>query len=159
MEVFDSHDAAQAAVEELRKTGLGSESLGAAVRAGASRAFERDPEVDVWHETGLGMLTGAGVGLIGGMTIAAVTLLPMGVIGLGAVLALGAATGIGSAMLGALLGEDLADHDFVEHEEIAATRLEPGQVLVTVCSHGHPATVEAVMERHGGQLLLRPSSA
>lgn len=157
--IFDSRDAAQAAVEELRETGLGSDSLGAAVRAGASRAFERDPEVDIWHDTGVGMLTGAGVGLIGGMTIAAVTLLPMGVIGLGGVLALGATTGLGSAVLGGLLGEDMADHDFVEHEEIAARRLEPGQVLVTVCGHGHPSTVEAVIHRHGGKLLLRPSSS
>lgn len=34
--------------------------------------------------------------------------------------------------------------------------LEPGQVLVAVCSHDGPAAVEDVLERHGGDLLLRP---
>jgi len=60
-------------------------------------------------------------------------------------------------MLGGYGGEAAGDRAFAEREELSTAHLEPGQVLVAVCSHGHPATVEAVMERHGGQLLLRPS--
>ncbi|HEX6254882.1 MAG TPA: hypothetical protein VFZ70_03630 [Euzebyales bacterium] len=58
-------------------------------------------------------------------------------------------------MLGGFLGDAVAERSFTEREELDDIPLEPGQVLVAACSHGHAESVKQVMERHGGQLLLR----
>lgn len=153
--VFDDRTSAQAAVDDLRQLGLGSERLGLAVREGAERAFERDADSDVLHGTEVGAAAGAAIGFLAGLSIAAIALVPGGVVGLGGILALGVPTGLGGAVLGGLLGDAVAERAFDEREELAAVPLEPGQVLVAACSHGHPETVETVLERHGGHLLLR----
>jgi hypothetical protein len=153
--VFADRDSAKAAVDDLRQLGLGSDRLGLAVREAADRAFERDAETDVIHDTEVGVAAGAIVGYLAGLTIAAVALIPGGVVGLGGILALGIPTGLGGAVLGGFLGDAVADRSFTEREELDSVPLEPGQVLVAACSHGHADAVKEVMERHGGQLLLR----
>ena len=153
--VFANRNNAQAAVDDLRHLGLGSDRLGLAIREGADRAFERDAGTDVIRDTEIGVAAGAAVGYLAGLSIAAVALIPGGVVGLGGILALGVPIGMGGAVLGGFLGDALAERSFAEREELDDVPLEPGQVLVAVCSHGHPGTVEEVMERHGGQLLLR----
>jgi hypothetical protein len=153
--VFDDRKAALAAVDELRQLGVGSDRLGLAVREGADRAYERDAERDAIHDTEVGVAAGAAIGFLAGMSIAAVALIPGGVIGLGGILALGVPTGLGGAMLGGFMGGAVAERAFTEREELSAVPLEPGQVLVATCSYGHAGTVEAVMERHGGDLLMR----
>ena len=154
--VFATRDDAQSTIDELRQLGLGSDRLGIAIREGHPRAFERNAEDDLVHDTEVGVAAGAAIGFLAGMSIAAIALVPGGVVGLGGVLALGAATGFGGAMLGGYVGEAIGDRAFEEREELAAVHLEPGQVLVAACGHGHASTVEAIMERHAGQLLLRP---
>jgi hypothetical protein len=154
--VFDERSDAEEAVEELGRLGLGSDRLGLAIREGAQRAFEGDAEHELLHDTGVGVATGAAIGFLAGSTIAAIALVPGGVVGLGGILALGAATGFGGGMLGGYVGEAVGDRAYGEREELAAVPLEPGQVLVAVCGHGHVSTVEAIMRRHAGQLLLRP---
>jgi hypothetical protein len=153
--VFDSRATAQKAVDELRQLGWGSDRMGLAVREGSSRAFERDAEGEALHDTGVGVGVGAALGFLAGMSVAAIALLPGGIVGIGGILAAGAGTGVGGAMLGGYLGEAMGDRAFSEREELLETHLEPGQVLVAVCSHGHPSMVQDVMERHGGELLLR----
>ena len=78
-----------------------------------------------------------------------------GVVGLGGILALGIPTGLGGAVLGGFLGDAVAERSFTEREELDDIPLEPGHVLVAACSHGHADAVKHVMERHGGQFLLR----
>ena len=156
--VFADRSSAQAAVDHMRQLGLGSDRLGLAVRAGADRVFERDAGTDVIRDAEVGLAAGAIVGYLAGLTIAAVTLIPGGVVGLGGILALGVPTGLGGAVLGGFLGDAVAERSFTEREELDDVPLEPGQVLVAACSHGHAGTVEEVMERHGGQLLLRASN-
>jgi hypothetical protein len=156
--VFADRDTARAAVDDLQQLGLGSDRLGLAVRAGADRAFERDAETDVIRDTEIGMAAGAVLGFLAGLSVAAIALVPGGVVGLGGILALGIPTGLGGAMIGGFLGDAVADRSFTERAELDDVPLEPGQVLVAACSHGHVGAVEDVMERHGGQLLLRPSA-
>jgi hypothetical protein len=153
--LFDSRDAAEKAVDELRQLGLGSDRMGLAVREESSRAFERDAEGEALRGTGTGVGVGAVLGFLAGMSVAAIALLPGGIVGIGGILAAGAGTGVGGAMLGGYLGEAMSDRAFSEREELLETQLEPGQVLVAVCSHGHRSMVQEVMERHGGELLLR----
>ncbi|MEX2100671.1 MAG: hypothetical protein WEB19_04575 [Acidimicrobiia bacterium] len=156
--VFATRDTAQAAIDELRQLGFGSDRLGVAVREGTSRAFERDADAELVHDTETGFAAGAAIGFLAGMSIAAIALVPGGVIGLGGILAFGAAGGLSGAYFGAFFGESAGERASTEREELSSTRLEPGQVLVAVCSHGHPAAVQTILERHGGQLLLRPHS-
>lgn len=153
--VFADRDSAEAAVDDLRHLGLGSDRLGLAVREATNRAFERDAETDVVHDTEVGMAAGAAIGFLAGLSIAAVALVPGGVVGVGGILALGIPTGLGGAVLGGFLGDAVADRAFTEREELDSVPLEPGQVLVAACSHGHADAVMEVMQRHGGQLLLR----
>lgn len=155
--VFAAREAAQDAVDELRHQGLGSRHLGLAVRQDASaRVFERDADAEVMHDTATGVAAGAAMGFLAGMSIAAIALVPGGVIGLGGILAVGAGSGVGGAMLGGYLRQATAHRAFDEHEELSEIHLDPGQVLVVACSHGRPGRVEEVMERHGGELVLRP---
>lgn len=154
--VFDGRQVAQAAVDELRRYGLGTDRLGVAVRQGETLAFERDAENELVHEGELGMAAGAAGGFLTGMTVAAVALVPGGLLGLGGILAIGAGVSIPGAMLGGYLGMSARRRAFDEREELAEVHLEPDQVLVAVCSHGHHTTVENILRQHGGELVLRP---
>lgn len=154
--IFDDRPGARTAVDELRGVGIDDERLGLALREGSVRAFERDAEVDLGHDAEIGVAAGTAVGFFAGMSIAAVALVPGGLIGLGGVLALGGGAALGGAMLGGYIGVGAGNRAFDERAEFANLPLEPGQTLVAVCSHGDPASVEAIMERHGGHLIRRP---
>jgi hypothetical protein len=153
---FATRDDAQAVVDELRQLGFGSDRLGVAIREGATRVFERDDDHAFVHDTEVGVVVGTVLGFLAGMSIAAVALVPGGVVGLGGLLACGAAGVFPGALFGGYIGEAVGGPALSEREELSTARLERGHVLVAVCSHGHPGTVQAIMERHGGQLLLRP---
>jgi hypothetical protein len=157
--VFGTREAAQAAVDALRQQGLGTDRLGVAVREGTARVFERDAEAEVMHDAGVGAAAGGAIGFLAGMAIAAIVFVPGGIVGLGGILALGAGSTLGGAMLGGYIGQDTADRAFDERQELSELHVEPGQVLVVVCSHGRPADVEQIMERHGGDLVLRARRA
>lgn len=154
--VFATREAAQAVVDELREQGLGTDRMGVAVREGTPRVFERDAETEVLHDASVGAAAGGAIGFLAGMAIAAIVFVPGGVIGLGGILALGAGTTLGGAMVGGYVGQDTADRAFDERQELSDVHIEPGQVLVVGCSHGRPGDVEQIMERHGGDLVLRP---
>jgi hypothetical protein len=153
--VFATRDAARAAVDELRTQGLGNDRMGMAVREGAPRVFERDAGAEVLHDTELGAAAGGAIGFLAGTAISAIVFVPGGIVGLGGILALGAGSTLGGAMLGGYIGQDTADRAFDERQELEEMHLDPGQVLVVVCSHGRPADVEEIMEGHGGDLVLR----
>jgi hypothetical protein len=154
--VFADRSTAEAAIDDLRELGFGNDRLGVALREGASLAFERNAEVEFGHATVTGAAAGGAIGFLTGLSIAAIALVPGGLIGVGGILAFGAVGGLGGAYFGGFFGEAVHERALNEREELAATHLEPGQVLVATCSHGHPAAVQAIMERHGGELLLRP---
>jgi hypothetical protein len=154
--VFADRSSAEAAIDELRQLGLGNDQLGVALREGGSVVFERNAEVELGHDTATGAAAGGAIGFLAGLSIAAVALVPGGLIGLGGILAFGAVGSLGGAYFGAFFREAADERALNEREELATTRLEPGQVLVATCSHGHPAAVQTIMERHGGELLLRP---
>ncbi|HEX6423986.1 MAG TPA: hypothetical protein VFZ79_10940 [Acidimicrobiales bacterium] len=153
--VFATRDAAQAVVDELGKHGLGTDRMGVVVREGAARVFERDADAEVLHDAAMGTAVGGAIGFLAGMAISAIVFIPGGIIGLGGILALGAGSTLGGAMVGGYIGQDTADRAFDERQELEEMHLDPGQVLVVVCSHGRPADVEELMERHGGDLVLR----
>jgi hypothetical protein len=153
--VFPTQDAAEAAVGELRQLGLGSAELGVAVHAGDQVAFERDAEAELERDIGVGVGTGAVVGFLAGFALMGLAVPAVGTIGVGGLFALGAASGFGGSLLGGYAGVAAGDQPLAVHEHLIAAALAPGEVLVAVCSHGHPEMVRQVMERHGG--TLRPA--
>ena len=87
------------------------------------------------------------------MSLVALAVPGIGVLGMGGLFAVGAATGFGGAMVGTYLGIAAADEEMTEHSEIADTPLEEGEVLVAVCSHGRAEAIRTTMQGRGGRLV------
>ncbi len=151
--VFADRDTAEAAIAELREVGLGSDRMGVAVHSSERTVFENDEEADLLHGAEVGAGIGAALGFAAGMLLFAIAVPGVGLLGAGGTLALGAAGGFGGSMLGTILGVASASEEFDEHRTLAEPRLQPGEVLVAACAHEHGASVEAVLQRHGGRLL------
>jgi hypothetical protein len=150
--VFADRDHATGAVEELRALGLGSEHLGIAVHGADAVVFEHDERAELVHDTEVGLLAGAPLGAIAGIGIAALAVPGIGMIGAGGTLAIAGASALWGALLGAYTGAAKGEAGWEAHEDLSYTALDPGEVLVVVCSHGHADAVHAVMREHDGQL-------
>jgi len=149
--VFPDRTSAEAAIEDLREVGLGSEHLGVAIHDSDRVVFERDEELDMFHDVEAGVGAGAALGFLGGMLLFAFA--GPGTLVAGGIAALGAAGGIGGAMLGGFAGVAAANEEFDEHQHLRETRLQPGEVMVVACAHAHAAQVEGALQRHGGRLV------
>ncbi len=155
--VFGDRAPAEAAVEELRQLGLADEHLGVAVHHSDSYMFETDADAEVTHDIEQGIAVGAPIGAVAGMTIMALAVPGVGILGVGGILAAGGITG---AFAGSVVGATVAlsvDGRLLDEEwDWEQTPLRPGQVLVVVADHGHPDEVPDVLERHGGHLVAKP---
>jgi hypothetical protein len=142
------------AVDELRSLGLGSEHLGIAVHGDDTVAFEHDADAELVHDSEVGVIAGVPIGAIAGIALAALAIPGIGTIGAGGLLAVTGASALWGGLLGAYFGATAGESGWIEHEDIGYTALEPGEVLVVVCSHGHPDAVREVLQRHAGQLHM-----
>lgn len=156
--VFADRQDAERAVDELRDLGLGSDRLGVAIRGEQPVAFEIDAERDLGRDAGRGVGLGAVGGFLAGFALFGLAVPPLGIVGVGGLFALSAATGVGGAMLGGYLGVATGEQALSIHEAIEATPLGPQEVIVAVCSHGHPDEVERVMQHNGGRVIATPST-
>jgi len=150
--IFDDRLHAEAAVDDLRASGLGSEHLGVAVHGDSAVAFEHDTDAEMLHDAEVGAAGAAPIGFIAGMALAALAVPGIAVGGLLALAGVGAAWG---AFIGAYIGFGVSDPASTEHsviEETEMTELQPGQVLVVACSHGHADAVRETMQRHDGRI-------
>ena len=109
-------------------------------------------DVDLGHRLEAGAGTGVVVGFLAGFALVGALVPVLGTVGVGGLLAIGAATVPGGAMLGGFIGVATEERVLTAHEQIAHAQLEPDQVLVAVCSHGHPEATREVLQRHGGTL-------
>lgn len=150
--VFADRRHAVEAVEQLRSLGLGSEHLGIAVHGDDAVAFEHDADVELAHDSELGAIAGVPIGAIAGIGLAALAVPGIGMIGVGGLLAISGASALWGGLLGAYFGAAAGESGWIEHENLGYTALEPGEVLVVVCSHAHPDLVREALERHGGRL-------
>lgn len=149
--VFPGREDAEAAVADLRALGLGSEHLGVAVRGPVPVAFEHDEDADAARDVAVDATGGAVAGFLAGFALFGLAVPIVGTVGVGGLLALGAASGFGGAMLGGYLGVAHEQEALTAHDQIASTPLGPGEVLVAVCSHGHAEETRAVLQRNGGR--------
>jgi hypothetical protein len=57
--------------------------------------------------------------------------------------------------MGSYAGAAKGAQGWTEHEKFGYDALEPGEVLVVVCSHGHADAVNDVMQECGARVLHR----
>lgn len=151
--VFDDRGSAETAIRGLRKVGLGSDHLGVAIHHSDHVVFEHDEEQDMLSDIERGVGAGAALGFLGGMLLFAVAVPGVGTLAAGGIAALGAASGIAGAMLGGYTGVAVGSEEFDDHVRLRQTKLEPGEVLVVACGHGHQHLVESTLQGHGGRLV------
>ncbi|MFP4073871.1 MAG: hypothetical protein ACLFVZ_07495, partial [Actinomycetota bacterium] len=141
----------------LRRSGLADEHLGVAMHEPDDVVFEANLEEEVTHKLEFGVAVGAPIGAIAGMTVLALIVPGIGTLGVGGILAAGAATGaLAGGFWGAYLGlksEEPVEADMWDWERV---RLQEGEVMVVVDQHGHPEDVQTILERHGGRLVAKP---
>lgn len=155
--VFPDHASAEAAVEDLRESGLTDEHLGVAIAQDDRYVFEEDPQTEVAHGVEEGIAIGAPLGAVAGMTLFAVLVPGIGTIGLGGALLAGGITGtLAGGFWGAYLGLTNKERILDEESDWEHVPLDPGQVLLAVSGHDDPDVVRRTLERHGGRLVPKP---
>ncbi|HSJ83148.1 MAG TPA: hypothetical protein VLA91_04955 [Acidimicrobiia bacterium] len=155
--IFGERAMAEAAVEDLRRSGLAEEHLGVAVSGSDIYVFEEDVEAETAHGMGRGIAIGAPIGAIAGMTALALVVPGVGTLGVAGILAAGGVTGaLAGGFWGAYLGLRSEEHIREEEWDWERIPLQSGQVMVVVDQHGHPDDVERILERHGGQIIAKP---
>jgi len=151
--VFADRPSAETAAEALRAHGLGSEYLGVAVHDDNPVNFEHDADTELEHDIEVGVVAGAPLGALAGLAVAALGATGVGVIGVGGILALSGAAAIWGAVVGGVAGAAVGSTSWDEHQDLSYTALEPGEVLVVVCSHGQPDAVRTTMHDAGGRIV------
>jgi hypothetical protein len=155
--IFEDRTIAEAAVEDLRRSGLADEHLGVAVHGSDSYVFEENVEAETVHGMERGIAIGAPIGAIAGMTVLALIVPGVGTLGVAGILAAGGVTGaLAGGFWGAYLGIKAQEHTIEEEWDWEQTPLQPGQVMVVVDQHGVPDEVKRILELHGGRILSKP---
>jgi hypothetical protein len=150
--VFADRESAAEAVDELRSFGLGSDHLGIAVHSGDVAVFEHDEDEELMRDTETGALLGVPIGAVAGLALAAFAVPGIGLIGVGGMFAIAGASALWGGLVGAYLGAAAGDEGWAAHADLSYTALQPGEILVVVCSHGRADTVREVLERHAGRV-------
>jgi hypothetical protein len=149
--VFHDLQAARNAVEELRRAGFDEDQIGVAAREGMSVAqTDTAATGSRWEEGAVaGVATGAGVGALWAVGIAAHVLPPLGPVILGGLLASVAASAAGGAtvggLVGALVGLGVPEHEARYYE----SEFHAGRTLVSVRAPGRYEEASAILRRHG----------
>lgn len=151
--VFADRAAAERAVVSLRAEGLGSEHLGAVVHDADPVDFEHDADAEMLHDAKVGIEAGAPLGALAGLAVAALAATGVGAIGVGGLLAIAGASAMWGALLGGYIGTTVGAVSWDHHEAFRYLALEPGEVLLVVCSHDRPDVVRAALTDAGGRLI------
>jgi hypothetical protein len=157
--VFADRASAERAVEGLGAVGLGSEHLGVVVHDDNPVDFEHDADTEMLHDAKVGIEAGAPLGALAGLGVAALAATGVGVIGIGGILALAGASALWGAMLGGFIGTTVGSVGWDEHADFGYLALEPGEVLLVVCSHDQPEVVRGVLTDTGGRLISMDSAS
>jgi hypothetical protein len=158
--VFADRGQAQRAVEELKRVGFAHDRIGVIARDHDpdSPAINAATETKVAEGSVVGAATGAGIGALWALGIAAQVFPPLGVVVGGPLLAFLASAGVGATagtIIGALVGAGLPEDEarFYEGE------IKAGRTLVTVDAGSRSDEAASVLRRSGGfDMRTRDSS-
>jgi hypothetical protein len=149
--VFSNPSDAQDAICELKNRGVPEAEIGMILRESSAADGEpADAETMMAEGAAAGAVTGAGIGALWALGIAANIVPGIGPVISGGLLTAILASAAGGAavagLFGALLGLGLSEEEarYYEREVIS------GRTLVTVRHPDDPAEVDAIMHRHGG---------
>lgn len=157
--VFGDRDAAEAAVDDLIRSGLADQHLGVAMKEPTERVFEEDLEAGMSRSLRRGIAIGGPIGAIAGMTLLAVLVPGVGTLGAAGILAAGGATGaLAGGFWGAYLGVKSEEEVMEAEWEWERSPLREGETLVVVDQHGHPEEVTRILTAHGGRIVQSPES-
>ena len=148
--IFPDRRAAEEAVADLASAGLGSDRLGLALRSGERIVFERGADRELFVDLGAGAAVGTPIGLLGGITLSLAAIPGLAVGGILGVSLAGAAWG---AIFGGLIGADIGDVEWTQHENFAFEHLGENEVLMVVKAHEHEQLCRQIFTRHDGRLL------
>jgi hypothetical protein len=150
--VFEDRSKAQQAVQELTRAGFGEDHIGVVAQnteavPGAKAAVGKGSHVT--EGAVAGVATGAGVGALWALGIAANVLPGIGPVISGGIIASILASAAGGAaiagIVGALVGLGIPEEDARYYEG----EFKSGRTLVTVRSEGRNAEAWTIMQRHG----------
>ncbi len=149
---FVDRAAAECSTAILRSHGLVGEHPGIAVHEGDAIAFENDAESSLVRDIAIGAAVGALVGAMAGLTLAWVLSVTFtDSVGIRGVVILTLSVMALGAMLGGYGGIIVAAPDWDEHQAFEYLPLDPGEVMVVVCSHRAPPDVASIMSDGGGR--------
>jgi uncharacterized protein (TIGR02271 family) len=147
--VFRDRNAANRAVEDLRRAGFRDDQIGVASRAQETGAATAGTGDHVGEGAGIGVAAGAGVGALWALGMLAGLLPAVGPIVaggiLGSVLASAAGTAVVGGIVGALIGLGLPEEEAKWYE----SEFRQGGILVTVRADGRYDEAYAILSRHG----------
>jgi uncharacterized protein (TIGR02271 family) len=147
--VFSNRQQAQRAVEDLRNAGFREDQIGVITQGTESDlTVDRETGSKLGEGAAIGAATGAGVGLLWGLGVAAQLFPPLGIVAGGTLLALLASAGTGatiSAVIGALIGLGVPEDEAGYYED----EVKNGRTLVTVQAEGRSDPAWNIMTRHG----------
>jgi uncharacterized protein (TIGR02271 family) len=163
--VFEDHQQAQRAVNELRRMGFTEDQIGVARRDSDEDRGTLATPTDAGDETyagegtAAGLATGAGVGALWGLGIIAGVLPAVGpaIAGgtLAAILSSAAAGAVAAGLGGALIGLGLSK----EEADYYNTEFESGRTVVTVTAVGREQEAESILREYGGYDVSREAVA
>jgi len=147
--VFTDRTQAQNALRALRRAGFREDQMG--VIAHDIKVISAAPGEESWEEGAIaGGITGAGVGGLWALGIAAGILPAIGPIIAGGILASVLASAGGGAVVGGLVGALLGLGFSSEEAEYYEKEFKSGRTLVTVMPEGRADEAARIMEQHGG---------
>jgi hypothetical protein len=146
--VFTDRGAAQSAVDDLKRMGFTDGQIG--VIAAQSDDLRVNHHTGLWIAEGsvVGAATGAGIGALWALGVAAQVFPPLGVVVGGALMAFLVSAGAGAAigtMLGALTAAGIPDDEARFYE----AEIRAGRTLVTVEATSRANEAYEVLRRHG----------
>lgn len=157
--IFADRASAESAVADLRGAGLADEHLGVAVHDDRF-VFEEQAESSIAHGVEKGATLGVPMGALAGMIVMSIVAPAVASVGVGGILAAGAATGaLAGGFWGTYLGLTSEEHVLEDEWDWEQIDLGPEKVLVVADQHGDPDVVRATFLRHGGEIVEKPSQA
>jgi hypothetical protein len=148
--VFENHEEAEAAINELRSLGYGDDDLGVMIPDPEHYHLLDNSTMEFIKGLRTGGIVGLPLGAAAGISVAALLVPGLGIIGVGGALLWG---GLGGAIWGAYLGANIGMAAEIRHIDEIERRfeipLEPHQMLVVVIANRDARNVCEIMERHG----------
>lgn len=158
--VFDTKEAAEAALAELRELGFSDDEMGVVVADPIQHRLIDDTVDEAAKGLKRGLLFGVPIGVLAGIGLVALVAPGVGVIGVGGVLLAGGHAGaLWGGIIGAYLGLTAEVHHLEDIEEKYEIPLKPNEILLAVVVDPERADEVCEIMRRNGARCVRETVA